>query len=91
MSAMRAGLHVYVQKPLTHDLYETRKLTEYARNKRLVSQMGIQIHSSAEYRTAVKMIQSGAIGKVKEVHTWSNKKWATWSRCRTARIPSRKG
>jgi predicted dehydrogenase len=75
MSAMRAGLHVYVQKPLTHDLYETRKLTHYARNKRLVSQMGIQIHSSAEYRTAVKLIQSGVIGKVKEVHTWSNKKW----------------
>ncbi len=75
MSAMRAGLHVYVQKPLTHDLYETRRLTEYARNKRLVSQMGIQVHSSAEYRTAVKLIQSGAIGKVKEVHAWSNKKW----------------
>jgi predicted dehydrogenase len=37
--------------------------------------MGIQIHSSAEYKTAVKLIQSGAIGKVKEVHTWSNKKW----------------
>lgn len=75
MSAMRAGLHVYVQKPLAHDLYEVRKLTEYARSKRLVSQMGIQIHSNAEYRTAVKLIQSGAIGKVKEVHTWSNKKW----------------
>jgi predicted dehydrogenase len=75
MSAMRAGLHVYVQKPLTHDLYETRKLTEYARNKRLVSQMGIQIHSSAEYRTAVKLVPSGASGKVKEVETWNNKKW----------------
>lgn len=75
MSAMRAGLHVYVQKPLTHDIFETRRLTEYARSKRLVSQMGIQIHSNAEYRTAVNLIQSGAIGKVKEVHAWSNKKW----------------
>jgi predicted dehydrogenase len=75
MSAMRQGLHVYVQKPLTHDLYEARKLAEMARKKRLVTQMGIQIHSNREYKTAVRLIQSGAIGKIKEVHSWSNKKW----------------
>ena len=75
MSAMRLGLHVYVQKPLTHDLYEARKLAESARKRTLVTQMGIQVHSSIEYQTAVKLIQSGAIGKVKEVHAWSNKKW----------------
>lgn len=75
MSAMRKGLHVYGQKPLTHDLYETRRLTEVARDKKLVTQMGIQIHSSAEYRLAVRLVQDGAIGKIKEVHTWSNKKW----------------
>jgi hypothetical protein len=75
MSAMRQGLHVYVQKPLAHDLYEIRKLTEFARKKKLVSQMGIQVHSSREYQTAVAVIHSEAIGKVKEVHSWSNKKW----------------
>jgi predicted dehydrogenase len=75
MSALRAGLHVYAQKPLAHDIYEVRRLTETARSKRLVSQMGIQVHSSAEYRTAVSLIQSGAIGKIKEVHSFSNKKW----------------
>jgi len=75
MSAMQRGLHVYGQKPLTHDIYETRRLTEMARDKKLVTQMGIQIHSAAEYRLAVRLIQEGAIGKVKEVHTWSNKKW----------------
>lgn len=75
MSSMRAGLHVYVQKPLTHDLFEARKLTETARKKHLVSQMGIQIHSSREYKTAVRLVQDGAIGKIKEVHAWSNKKW----------------
>jgi predicted dehydrogenase len=37
--------------------------------------MGIQIHSAVEYRLAVKLVQDGAIGKIKEVHTWSNKKW----------------
>jgi len=75
MSAMQLGLHVYVQKPLTHDIYEARRLTAMARKKKLVTQMGIQIHSAAEYRTAVQLIQSGAIGKVKEVHSWSEKKW----------------
>ena len=75
MSAMQRGLHVYGQKPLTHDLFETRRLTGFAREKKLVTQMGIQIHSSTEYRTAVMMVQAGAIGKIKEVHTWSNKTW----------------
>jgi predicted dehydrogenase len=75
MSAMRQGLHVYVQKPLAHDLYEIRMLTEYARANRLVTQMGIQVHSAREYQTAVQLVHSGAIGKVREVHSWSNKKW----------------
>ncbi|HWR54504.1 MAG TPA: Gfo/Idh/MocA family oxidoreductase [Bryobacteraceae bacterium] len=75
MSAMQRGLHVYVQKPLTHDIYEARKLQETARKKKLVTQMGIQIHSSAEYQTAVQLVRTGAIGKVKEVHAWSEKKW----------------
>lgn len=75
MASMREGLPVYVQKPLAHDIYEVRKLTEYARKKNLVTQMGIQIHSSKEYNTAVKLVQDGAIGKIKEVHAWSSKKW----------------
>jgi predicted dehydrogenase len=75
MTAMRLGLHVYVQKPLTHDIHEARRLRAMARKKNVVTQMGIQIHSSREYRTAVQLIQCGAIGKVKEVHSWSEKKW----------------
>lgn len=75
LSAMQLGKHVYCQKPLAHDIYETRVLTEYARKKKLVTQMGIQIHSNKVYRQAVAIVQSGVIGKVKEVHTWSNKKW----------------
>ncbi|MEQ1861317.1 MAG: Gfo/Idh/MocA family oxidoreductase [Chthoniobacteraceae bacterium] len=75
MAAIQRGLHVYGQKPLTHDLFETRRLTEVARAKKSVTQMGIQIHSKTEYRTAVKLIQDGAIGKVREVHTWSSKAW----------------
>jgi hypothetical protein len=75
MSAMQLGKHCYCQKPLAHDIYETRMLTNYAREKKLVTQMGIQIHSYKVYRQAVAIVQSGAIGKVKEVHTWSSKKW----------------
>jgi len=75
MSAMLLGKHVYCQKPLTHDLYEARRLTEFARRKKLVTQMGIQIHSSSTYREAVRIIQDGTIGKIKEVHAWSNKAW----------------
>jgi hypothetical protein len=75
MFAMELGLHVYVQKPLTHDIFEARRLAAMARKKKLVTQMGIQRHSSVEYLTAVSVIQSGAIGKVKEVHCWSEKKW----------------
>jgi hypothetical protein len=75
MTAMAHKLPVYGQKPLAHDILEVRRLTETARKKKLVTQMGIQIHSRTEYKTATQLVQSGAIGKVKEVHSWSNKKW----------------
>lgn len=75
MSAMQLGLNVYCQKPLTHDVYESRRLAEVAAEKKLVTQMGIQVHSSVQYRSAVELVQSGAIGKVQSVHSWSSKKW----------------
>ncbi|MCC9600739.1 Gfo/Idh/MocA family oxidoreductase [Stieleria sp. JC731] len=75
MTAMNAGKPVYCQKPLTHEVFEARRLREVAQEKGLVTQMGIQIHSHRVYRQAVKMIQDGVIGKVKEVHAWSNKNW----------------
>src|SRR5712691_9379975 len=50
MSAMQLGKHLYGQKPLAHDLYEVRKLTEFASRKGLVTQMGIQIHARSEER-----------------------------------------
>ncbi|MBY0525082.1 MAG: Gfo/Idh/MocA family oxidoreductase [Gemmataceae bacterium] len=75
MRAIQQGLHVYTQKPLTQTIYEARQLTLAVREKKLVSQMGIQIHSHEVHRTVVKLIQDGAIGKVKEVHSWSGKGW----------------
>jgi predicted dehydrogenase len=75
MRAIRAGKHVYTQKPLTQTIHEARQLTLAARQKKIVSQMGIQIHSHREHRAVVKLIQGGAIGKVKEAHSWSGKQW----------------
>lgn len=75
LSAMLKGKHVYCQKPLTHDVWEARKMTEVARAKKVVTQMGIQVHSFQPYRLAVKAVHEGAIGRVKEVHSWSFKKW----------------
>ena len=75
MRAMGQGLHVYTQKPLTQTIFEARKLTEAAAEKKLVTQMGIQVHSHVVHRTIVEAIHEGVIGKVKEVHSWSGKHW----------------
>ncbi|MCA9319611.1 MAG: Gfo/Idh/MocA family oxidoreductase [Planctomycetes bacterium] len=75
MSAIRLGKHVYCQKPLTHDVYEARQLRLAAAKQGVVTQMGIQIHSHSAYRTAVKVVRDGVLGKIKEVHSWSNKSW----------------
>jgi predicted dehydrogenase len=75
MRAMQQGLQVYTQKPLTQTVYEARQLTRVAHEKQLVTQMGIQIHDHEVHRTVVAVIQSGAIGKVREVHSWSGKDW----------------
>src|SRR5271157_5016011 len=70
MRALQQGLHVYTQKPLTQTIFEARQVTHVATKKKLVTQMGIQIHSEGVHRTVVATIQSGAIGKVKEVYSW---------------------
>jgi predicted dehydrogenase len=75
MRAMQQGLHVYTQKPLTQTIYEARQLPRVAEEKKLVTQMGIQIHSHEIHRTIVAAIQAGTIGKIKEVHSWSGKRW----------------
>jgi len=75
MTAMNLGLHVYGQKPLAQNLYETRRMAEVAKETGVVTQMGIQLSSSTYERLAVKMIQDGVIGKIKEVHIFSHKTW----------------
>jgi predicted dehydrogenase len=79
MAAMSYGKHVYVQKPLATTVRETRLLAATARDKRLVSQMGIQISSHPTQRVTELMIQNGFIGKVTEVHTFCDKTWGDMS------------
>jgi predicted dehydrogenase len=73
INAIRRGLHVYCQKPLTHDVHEARQVTEAAAKAGVVTQMGVQFTSSNGDRTAVEMVRNGAIGKVEKVFLWSNK------------------
>jgi predicted dehydrogenase len=71
MTALLMGKHVYCQKPLTHSLYEARRLAEESlRRPELVTQMGVQTHSAGAYRNAAAMMRSGVIGKIKEAHSW---------------------
>ena len=75
LMAMERGKPVYCQKPLTHHVSEARAMRKLAADNKLITQMGIQIHSYKQYRGTVQLIQSGIIGKVKTVRAWSNKNW----------------
>ena len=71
--AMERGIHVYVQKPLTHNIYEARLLTEMAREKQIVSQMGNQGASNPEQLQIQKWIRDGRIGKISKIEIWTNR------------------
>lgn len=75
MAAMELGKHVYTQKPLTHKLAEARHLAEFAAEKGLTTQMGIQNQSKGAYRFTRHHIKEGIIGKVSKVYVWSFKNW----------------
>ncbi len=70
LDVMRQGKHVYCQKPLTHNVWEARQMTLQAKKSNVITRLGNQIHSHEFYRTGVAAIQSGVIGKVKQVHSW---------------------
>ena len=71
LAALNADLHVFCEKPLTHTVEEARVVAETAKKRKLVTQMGTQIHAGDNYRRVVELIQAGAVGDVKEVHVWS--------------------
>jgi predicted dehydrogenase len=78
MAAIRAGKHVYCQKPLTHTLHECRVVTEAARQAGVATQMGNQGHATEGARLTNEWIQAGVIGEVREVHVWSDRAGRLW-------------
>jgi predicted dehydrogenase len=73
--AMRKGLHCYCEKPLTHTVAEARLMAKTAAEHKLATQMGTQIHAGDNYRRVVEIIQSGAIGQIRDVHVWVGSLW----------------
>lgn len=72
-AAMRMGKHVYVQKPLTHSVYESRLLRELATETRVATQMGNQGNSGEGIQQTCEWLWDGVIGEIKEVHAWTNR------------------
>ena len=73
MACMKAGKHVYVQKPLAHSVNEARALTEAARKYKVITQMGNQGRSDEGARMVCEWLWAGAIGNVREIHAWTNR------------------
>ncbi|MFN0055587.1 MAG: Gfo/Idh/MocA family protein [Planctomycetales bacterium] len=78
IAAVKAGKHVYCQKPLTHTLHECRELTKAAQKAGVMTSMGNQGHASEGSRLTNEWIQAGLIGEVREVHTWSDRAGRLW-------------
>lgn len=72
-NAMILGKHVYVEKPLTHSVAESRLLTQLANKFGVATQMGNQGNSSDDIRKVCEWVWNNEIGEVKEVHTWTNR------------------
>ena len=79
-AALRLGKHLYCEKPMAHEVFEVRTLTELAARGKLITQLGTQIHSEKNYRRVVELIRAGAIGPVGEVHVWAAAKYSEGDR-----------
>jgi predicted dehydrogenase len=71
--AMRAGKHVYCQKPLTHDVYEAHLMRAEAKKNKVCTQMGNQGTAANGLRRAVELVRAGVLGDVTEIHVWTNR------------------
>ncbi|QDU29137.1 Inositol 2-dehydrogenase [Anatilimnocola aggregata] len=79
LPALQLGKHVYCEKPLTHSIWEARVIREAAAKAKVATQMGTQIHAGDNYRRVVELIQTGAIGPVREAHVWVSRAWGRQS------------
>lgn len=88
MTALAAGKHTYTQKPLSHSVFEARQLAKAAERHGAITQMGIQHHSNTFFKTAVQYVQNGTIGKVSDVHVWTDRPVGFWEQNKD-RAPSK--
>ena len=72
-ASMELGKHTYLQKPLTHSVWESRNLTKIAKRTGVVTQMGNEGHSNDTVYEVAEVVQSGCLGVVKEAHVWTNR------------------
>jgi predicted dehydrogenase len=79
MLALRHDKHVYCEKPLTHNVWEARQIRKAAAEKKLATQMGIQMHAQDNMRQVVELVQAGLIGPVREAHVWVSRAWGLQS------------
>lgn len=86
VNAMRAGKHVYCEKPLTHNVREARLIAKIAKDTGVATQLGNQGHSGDFIRQTCEIIWSGAIGEVHEVHAWTNA--SRWNKKHLAGVPA---
>jgi predicted dehydrogenase len=74
VAAMKAGLHLYCEKPLAHSVHEIRVMMRTAAETNRITQMGTQIHAENNYRRVVEIVQAGILGKVDRVQVWCNRR-----------------
>ena len=79
LPALKRKKHVFCEKPLTRDVREARLITQAAKAAGVATQMGTQIHATTNYRRVVELVQSGAIGPVRECHVWVGRAWGLQS------------
>jgi predicted dehydrogenase len=80
LPALERKKHVYCEKPLAHNVRETRLITEAAQRAGVVTQMGTQMHATTNFRRVVELVQGGAIGPVRECHVWVSRAWGWQSK-----------
>ena len=78
MAAMQEGKHVYTEKPLTHSVWEARRLRQEAGKRDVATQMGNNGHARDSVRRIRELLQDGAIGTVREVHCWTDSPFGWW-------------
>jgi Oxidoreductase family, NAD-binding Rossmann fold len=80
LPALQLRKPVYCEKPLTHNIGEARRIMQEAAVANVATQMGTQIHAGSNYRRVVELIQSRAIGQVREAHVWTSRAWGLQSK-----------